>query len=79
MAFFSVGIILTQESIFNKEIEAANCEEAELIAKTSVWEDDYTDEIRASLEITDEGYDAEEICDDCGKLIDNCECEEEKL
>ena len=79
MPFFNVKVTLTQESIFDVEIEAADSEDAELVAKTAVWEDDYTDDIRNTLEITDEAYDAEEICDDCGKLIDNCECEEEKL
>jgi hypothetical protein len=79
MAFFNVKVTLTQESIFDVEIEAADSEDAELVAKTAVWEDDYTDDIRNTLEITDEAYDAEEICDDCSELIDNCECEEEKL
>ena len=79
MAFFNVKVTLTQESIFDVEIEAADCEDAEEAVQVAVWKDDYTDDIRNTLEITDENYDAEEICEDCSKLIDDCECEEEKL
>ena len=76
MAFFNVKITLTQESIFDVEIEAADCEDAELVAKTAVWEDDYTDDIRNTLEITDEAYDAEEViethfCPICENIHDH--------
>jgi hypothetical protein len=75
---FNVRVRLLQESIFHKEIEAESCEDAELIASTAVWEDEYTDEIRQSLESLDEQYDAEEICPECKRWIDNCECKEDE-
>lgn len=77
MAWFNVKIKLTQESVFNVDIEAPDIDEAEDIAKASVWDDDYTDWITQSLEITDEEYDADEWCVECDKPIDYCECEED--
>ena len=78
METFNVRVSLQQESIFHVEIESESCEDAELVAKTSVWEDEYADDIRQSLEIIDEQYDAEEICPECKRWIDKCECKEDE-
>ena len=78
METFNVRVRLLQESIFNVEIEAADSEDAEEAVQVAVWEDEYTDEIRQSLEILDEQYDAEEICPECKRWIDKCECKEDE-
>jgi len=78
MEWFNVKVKLTQESVFTVDVEAHSCEDAEQIVKDSVWDDDYTDEIRSTLEITDEEYDADEWCRECDKPIDYCECEEDE-
>jgi len=77
MAWFNVKVRLTQESVFNTDIEADSPEDAEQIIQDSVWVDRFADEIRATLEITDEEYDADEWCMECDKPIDYCECEED--
>ena len=76
---YSVRVTLTQESSFDVDIMAEDCEQAERIAKKKVWADDYDDEIRCYLEITDEDYEAKYIeCDDCCATydIDEDECPE---
>jgi len=75
MAWFNVKVRLTQESVFNTDIEADSPEDAEQIIQDSVWVDRFADEIRSTLEITDEEYDADEWCMECDKPIDYCECE----
>ena len=75
MGWFNVKIKLTQESVFNVDVEADSPEQ---IATDAVWDDDYADDIRSTLEITDEEYDADEWCRECDKPIDYCECEEDK-
>jgi hypothetical protein len=78
MGWFNVKVRLTQESVFTVEIEADSPEDAEQIATDAVWDDDYADWIRTTLEITDEEYDADEWCLECDKPIDYCECEEDE-
>jgi hypothetical protein len=78
MAWFNVKVELQQESVFDVELEADSVEEAEELVKTNLWNDRYTQEIRATLEITDEYYDAIEMCDECNAEIDYCICEEEE-
>jgi|21_taG_2_1085346.scaffolds.fasta_scaffold121771_3 hypothetical protein len=75
MEWFNVKVKLTQESVFTVNVEADSCEDAEQMVKDSVWEDEYTDWIRSTLEITDEEYDADEWCMECDRPIDYCECE----
>ena len=65
---YVVTVTLTQESRFDVEIEAPDEDEAESIAKDAVWNDDYADDIRRTLEITDENYESMYIvCDNCGE------------
>jgi hypothetical protein len=78
MGWYNVRIELEQSSMFNDMIEADSCEEAEKIASDSVWEDLYTSEIRATLEIDDENYYADEWCMECDNETDCCECEEDE-
>ena len=78
MGWFNVKVKLTQESVFNVDVEADSHDEAEQVAKDSVWDDDYTDWIRSTLEITDEDYDADEWCMECDRPVDYCECEEDE-
>ena len=78
MEWFNVKVKLTQESVFTVNVEADSCEDAEQMVKDSVWEDEYTDWIRSTLEITDEEYDADEWCRECDKPIDYCECDEDE-
>lgn len=76
---YFVRVTLTQESSFDVDIMAEDYEEAERIAKDKVWLDEYDDEIKWSLEITDEDYEATHIeCDDCSATydIDEDECPE---
>ena len=68
---YSVRVTLTQESSFDVDIMADDYEQAERIAQEKVWEDDYDDEIKWSLEITEEDYEAKYIeCDDCCATYD---------
>ena len=68
---YFVRVTLTQESSFDVDIMAEDYEQAERIAKKKVWADDYDDEIKWSLEITDEDYEATYIaCDDCCATYD---------
>ena len=78
MELYNVRVELKTESIFHIEIEANSCADAEELVQANVWEDDYTDEIRASSEIIDEAYESEELCPVCLKYIDACVCDEEK-
>ncbi len=68
---YFVRVTLTQESSFDVDIMAEDYEQAERIAKDKVWLDEYDDEIKWSLEITDEDYEATHIeCDDCCATYD---------
>jgi hypothetical protein len=68
---YFVKVTLTQESVFDVEIMADDDEQAETIAQEKVWEDAYDDNIKWSLEITDENYEASYIeCDDCCAVYD---------
>jgi len=78
MGWYNVRIELEQSSMFDEMVEADSCEEAESIAMASVWDDEYTSEIRANLTIDDENYDALEWCVECNNEIDCCECEEDE-
>ena len=78
MGWFNVKVKLTQESVFTVDLEADSHDEAEQVAKDSVWDDDYADWIRSTLEITDEDYDADEWCMECDRPVDYCECEEDE-
>ena len=78
MTWFNVKVKLVQDSVFTVDVEADSWMDAEQIAKDSVWNDDYTDWIRSTLEITDEEYDADEWCRDCDRPVDYCKCEEDK-
>tara|TARA_R100001198_G_scaffold92183_1_gene71171 strand:+ start:788 stop:1051 length:264 start_codon:yes stop_codon:yes gene_type:complete len=71
MKKYIVQVTLTQESHFDVEIDADDYEQAEKLAKDGVWEDNYTDEIRWSLEITDEHYECNVVeCEDCLETYD---------
>ena len=78
MGWFNVKVKLTQESVFIVVVEADSHDEAEQVAKDSVWDDDYTDWIRSTLEITEEDHYPDEWCRECDKPIDYCECEEDE-
>ena len=78
MGWYNVRIWLSQSSTFNEMIEADSCEDAEKIASDSVWDDEYTSQIRATLEIDDENYYADEWCMECDNEIYCCECEEDE-
>ena len=78
MAWFNVKVKLVQESVFSIDLEATDASYAEQIVQDAVWNDEYTKDIRATLEITDEEYEADEWCMECDKPIDYCECEEDE-
>ena len=78
MGWYNVRIELEHSSMFEEMVEADSCEDAESIAMASVWDDEYTSQIRATLEIDDENYYADEWCMECDNLIDDCECEEDE-
>ena len=78
MGLFRVRVGLFQHSAWDEDVQADTNEEAESKVKDGVWQDEYTKKIRTSLEIEDEVYDAEELCEDCLNLIDDCACNEEE-
>lgn len=78
MGWFNVKVELEQTSVFEIELEADDYHEAEEMVKDGVWNDDYTKDIRATLEIVDENYEAIEMCDDCNAEMDYCICEEDE-
>ncbi len=78
MAWFNVKVELEQTSVFEVELEADDYHEAEQIVQNGVWNDDYTKDIRATLEIVDENYEAIEMCDECNAEMDYCICEEDE-
>lgn len=78
MGWFNVKVELEQTSVFEIELEADDYHEAEEMVKDGVWNDDYTKDIRATLEIVDERYEATEMCDDCNAEMDYCICEEDE-
>ena len=71
MKKYIVQVTLTQESQFDVEIDANDYEQAEKLANDGVWEDEYTYEIKRSLEITDEHYECNVVeCEDCLETYD---------
>ena len=76
MAWFNVKVELEQTSVFEIELEADDYHEAQQIVQNGVWNDDYTKDIRTTLEIVDENYEAIEMCEDCNAEMDYCVCEE---
>ena len=75
---YDVEIRITQESLFSVEIEADSEVDAEDTAQGRIWNDSYTQELRASLEIVDESYEAEEqSCPECNEYQSECVCPEE--
>ena len=58
---YEVRVVLQQGSDFNVMIEAEDEADALAAANDNVWNDKYTQEIRASLTIDDENYYAEEV------------------
>ena len=78
MGWFNVKVVLEQYSTFDVELEADDAMEAEQIVQDGVWMDGFTKEIRHTLEIIDENYDAVEVCADCLIELDYCECEEDE-
>ena len=78
MAWFNVKVVLEQYSSFDVELEADDSMEAEQIVQDGVWMDGFTDDIRSTLEIIDESYNAVEVCKDCLIELDYCECEEDE-
>ena len=76
MGWFNVKVELEQTSVFEIELEADDYYEAQQIVQNGVWNDDYTKDIRTTLEIVDENYEAIEMCEDCNAEMDYCECEE---
>ena len=56
---YDVQVRIIQESLFSVEIEADSETDAEDTAQSRIWNDSYTQELRASLEIVDEEYEAE--------------------
>jgi len=78
MGWFNVKVELEQTSVFEIELEADDYHEAQQIVQNGVWNDDYTKDIRTTLEIIDENYDAVEVCADCLIELDYCACEEDE-
>ena len=78
MGWFNVKVELEQTSVFEIELEADDYYEAQQIVQNGVWNDDYTKDIRTTLEIVDENYEAIEMCEDCNAEMDYCVCEEDK-
>jgi hypothetical protein len=78
MGWFNVKVELEQTSVFEIELEADDYYEAQQIVQNGVWNDDYTKDIRTTLEIVDENYKAIEMCEDCNAEMDYCVCEEDK-
>ena len=78
MVWFNVKVELEQTSVFEIELEADDYHEAEEMVKDGVWNDDYTKDIRATVEIVDENYEATEMCDDCNAEMDYSICEEDE-
>ena len=78
MGWFNVKVELEQTSVFEIELEADDYYEAQQIVQNGVWNDDYTKNIRTTLEIVDENYEAIEMCEDCNAEMDYCVCEEDK-
>jgi len=76
MGWFNVKVELEQTSVFEIELEADDYYEAQQIVQNGVWNDDYTKDIRTTLEIVDENYEAIEMCEDCNAEMDYCVCEE---
>ena len=58
MGWFNVKVELEQTSVFEIELEADDYYEAQQIVQNGVWNDDYTKDIRTTLEIVDENYEA---------------------
>tara|TARA_Y100000385_G_scaffold280778_1_gene332466 strand:+ start:504 stop:746 length:243 start_codon:yes stop_codon:yes gene_type:complete len=78
MGWFNVKVELEQTSVFEIELEADDYYEAQQIVQNGVWNDDYTKDIRTTLEIVDENYEAIEMCEDCNAEMDYCVCEEDE-
>ena len=78
MGWFNVKVELEQTSVFEIELEADDYHEAQQIVQNGVWNDDYTKDIRTTLEIVDENYEAVEMCEDCNAELDYCICEEDE-
>mgnify|MGYP003969455723 FL=1 len=78
MGWFNVKVELEQTSVFEIELEADDYHEAQQIVQNGVWNDDYTKDIRTTLEIVDENYEAVEMCEDCNAEMDYCICEEDE-
>ena len=75
---YDVQVRIIQESLFSVEIEADSETDAEDTAQSRIWNDSYTQELRASLEIVDEEYEAEEQgCPECNEYLSECVCPEE--
>ena len=75
---YQVNIRISTEADFEDEIEAGSEQEAEGIAETRIWEDNYTRELRACSEIVNEEYEAFELCEECMNVVEECDCEEEE-
>ena len=78
MGWFNVKVELEQTSVFEIELEADDYHEAQQIVQNGVWNDDYTKDIRTTLEIVDENYEAVEMCEYCNAEMDYCICEEDE-
>ena len=75
---YDVQVRIIQESYFSVEIEADSETDAEDTAQSRLWNDSYTQELRASLEIIDEEYEAvEPSCYVCHEYQSECICPEE--
>jgi hypothetical protein len=73
---YHVNIRISTEADFEDEIEAGSEQEAEQIAEGRIWEDSYTQELRACSEIVNEEYEAFELCEECMNVVEECDCEE---
>jgi len=78
MKEYEVTITVFRESCFTDTIEAESEGDAEDVAQSRYWDDEYDMETRNTSETVDETYIAEEInveCPECGKPMDECLCE----
>ena len=80
MPWFTVMVKIERESEFDITIEADSEVDAEDVVKGRLWNDEYSQEERATSTIVDEHYSAEEEiddCEDCGEPREDCICEDE--
>lgn len=77
MKEYEVTITIFRESCFTDTIEAESEVDAEDVAQSRYWDDEYDMETRNTSETVDETYVADEIikeCPDCGEPEDECIC-----